>query len=1598
MAIMNRSARFSNRIGVRYWRRILRVLGIVAIAILSFGTVQASDGNRFAYLDGGTPYFPSRTFPKLVTPQWVGEPGVEAVVVLAIDDMREPKKYEAFLRPVLQRLKRIDGRAALSIMTCSVKPEDPQLKSWLDEGLSLEIHTVDHPCPLFKEGNFAKAKSTYDRCIDLLNKVPGNVPVAFRMPCCDGLNTVSPRFYAEIFCKTTPAGKFLQIDSSVFIQFADDDHQPGASQRTQPPMERFGKYVPRDRGFINQISDYSYPYVIDRLCWEFPCTMPSDWEANHYHKPNNPLTVSDWERALDLTVRDQGVMTMVFHPHGWIKNSQIVELIDYAVKTYGQKVKFLNFREALDRINKNLLDGNPLRNASGGDNGVRILDVNADGHMDVVIANAQTRRTRIWVPQTGTWSTAAFPCRLDQSSEGREAVFADFGNRTASPASVVEFTDTPGSPAHQLGGWDFNGREWVPAQWLPSLAHCLAEHISNVATGKSAVSRLMFRDLDGDGCCEAIAGDSNRASIFLLAGRPNQSHWSKAKFTLPPQTTIVNFKGLEAGLRFEDVDGDGALDVLFSNAERYSLDLFESLEKGWRRHVFAERRGTHSSADEVPMIARADGTNNGAWFRDGKLWVQNEDTDRRKYLVDERLADNWLKDVSVGPLSPEQSLRAIRVRPGFTVELVAAEPLVKDPVAFEWGPEGKLWVVEMGDYPLGADGKGRPGGRVKLLEDTNGDGRYDRATVFVDHLNMPNGILPWNKGILITAAPEIIYAVDTDGDGRADYREVLYRGFREGNPQHRVNGLVRGLDNWIYCANGDSGGIIASTRSGRHCDLGGRDFRIRPSTGEIEPEFGSTQFLRSRDDWGDWFGNSNSDPLWQFVLEERYLRRNPLGFAAQVRHNVSVTPGASRVYPISRTERRFNDFSAANHFTSACSAIVYRDELFGPEFEGNSFVSEPVHNLAHREVMRREGIVFTSRRAQDEEQSEFLASRDNWFRPTMIKVGPDGALYIATMCRKVIEHPEYIPKSLQKGLDFRAGSELGRIYRVFPTGTKLRRVPNLAAAGMAALVAAIDSPNAWERDTAQQLLVERKDRAAIGPLRALAKQGKRPQGRLQALWTLHGLEALEAGLVIEAFSDPSWGVRKNALRLAEPYLAKNTDVQRAVLRSADDADAAVQLQAAYALGEFDDRRAADALSRLALRHAEDPYFITGVLSSLNRDNIDDVLTKILSDSRAKVPESLISRLLTAAVLLKSNHALATALSAATRPEGLESDRTVALLRLAAIWHALNRLGKSFDRLETGATPEMRTAMDRMDAILADARNQLHNPNAPEALRIAAVKALGLRERDVQRDIAALAGTLLPQNSAALQIAAVDRLGEMKGDEVPALLLRGWKSHRPAIRDRIVEILLRRSYWTRLFLDAVEKRTVAAREVEMVRWQQILQSGEPSQRKRTEKTLAGLIDPNRQRVVQQFRSTVALAGDAGRGKAVFARHCATCHKLDGVGQNVGPDLASRKDKSPESLLIAVLDPNRSVEPKYVTYVAVTTGGRIYNGILADESANGVVLIGATGERVELLRSQIEELSSTSKSLMPEGLEKDLPPQSLADIIAYVQAFDAPTSDR
>jgi putative membrane-bound dehydrogenase-like protein len=438
---------------------------------------------------------------------------------------------------------------------------------------------------------------------------------------------------------------------------------------------------------------------------------------------------------------------------------------------------------------------------------------------------------------------------------------------------------------------------------------------------------------------------------------------------------LINSKGNDAGLRFVDINEDGFDDVVFSNHERYGIWLFKDMQIGWSIEVLSGQRGKRKAEEELPPIVREDGTKNGFFVHSRHLFWQNEDTAHLADLVDRRSFEELLKNVKPAAKSPEMSLRSIHVKPGFSVELVAAEPLVMDPVAFEWGADGKLWVAEMADYPVGNDN----GGRVRFLKDTDGDGKYDKSTLFLDGFNFPNGVMPWKKGVLITAAPEILYAEDTNSDGTADLKKVLFTGFGQGNQQHRVNGLAYGLDNWVYCANGDSNGRIKSSKTEKVIYISGRDFRINPETGELDPQSGRTQFGRNRDNWGNWFGSNNSNPHYHFVLTDHYLRRNPhITFPNPMNH-VSVTPGAAVCYPISKSLARFNDYNKLNRFTSACSTIIFRDNLFRKEFAGNSFVSEPVHNLVHREVVSLKGVTFTSRRADDEQTSEFLASRTTGF-------------------------------------------------------------------------------------------------------------------------------------------------------------------------------------------------------------------------------------------------------------------------------------------------------------------------------------------------------------------------------------------------------------------------------------------------------------------------------------------------------------------------------------------------------------------------------------------------------------------------------------------
>jgi putative membrane-bound dehydrogenase-like protein len=1190
--------------------------------------------------------------------------------------------------------------------------------------------------------------------------------------------------------------------------------------------------------------------------------------------------------------------------------------------------------------------------------------------MDLMVGNHKAHSTYLWNTQDARFEVKALR-RLHGFATNNGPQFGVSGKKKATTIVSPERT--------HLAQW--TGDDWSG---------------ENVQLTSARLVTLL--DINGDGICELIATRPSYAEVWRDID--DQSRRTTT-LQIPDDWGGERGKKKESvsrqGIRFIDVDTDGDLDWLQSDERGCSLYLFNDWNDGWSIKVFDhERAAPEAGAPMLPPFIRADGTNNGVWLHSDTIWWQNEDTAKLPDLVD-RVS---LKDLRAyinkvlhneeasekleipTPKETKEALESFRLPPGFKIELVASEPLIVDPVAYDWAPDGSLYVVEMRDYPQGMDAKGKPGGRVKHLFDDDGDGRYDRAETFLDEIPFPTGVKVWRKGVLVSAAPEIFYAEDTNGDGKAEKRETLYRGFGEGNQQHRVNGLRWGLDGWLYVGNGDSGGEIESVKTKKRIAIGGRDLRIRPDTGEMEAQSGNTQFGRECDDWGNWFGGNNSEPMWHYTLDDHYLRRNPHIAAPSVRKVVSVTPGNAQIFPASKTLMRFNDFHTANRFTSACSPMIYRDHLLGDDFYGNSFVCEPVHNLVHREIVFADGATFTSRRPDTEKESEFLASTDNWFRPTMARTGPDGALWISDMYRFVIEHPTWIPLAIQKQLDLRAGEDKGRIYRVYREDHKPRKIENVTGFDTGELVSLLSSPNGFQRDLAQQMLVWDKHEAAEPLLRKLLSEAKEPTTRLHALCTLELLGKLTPPDIVHATKDEHAGVRRHAYRCAEAFIETSPEVLHAVVNS-DDPDKFVRVQVAYTLGASKDERTLSALALTLSNQRDDPIITAAALSSARADTLGDLLGWVFATGPQPPPAN--EKLLGMASALGNLKVIDQAIA------GLipKSPKQLELWQMQAVARMLETL----DSKQHGLINKLdRDSLERLDEVAKLLPEIATNGKLDE--RTVAVRLIPLI-MDTNDVVMHLTPLLAGQQSPEIQVAAAAGLARTNGVIATAAMLKDWNEKTPAVRSETLELLMGTREGALQLLSAIRSKDVPLGDLGIRRRQRLLSHEDDQIRSLAAKVIVDKVDANRQKVIDEYAAALAkVTGDATRGKNVFAKKCSQCHKLDGVGHDVGPNLASLTDRSTQAMLVAVLDPNRAVEAKFIEYQAVTNDGRQHRGILAAETSTSLTLVGPEAKQETLLRSELDELKSSGLSLMPVGVEKELPPQALADVIVYLGSFRPP----
>lgn len=948
------------------------------------------------------------------------------------------------------------------------------------------------------------------------------------------------------------------------------------------------------------------------------------------------------------------------------------------------------------------------------------------------------------------------------------------------------------------------------------------------------------------------------------------------------------------------------------------------------------------------------------------------------------------------PRTPGDELATFRVRPGFRVELVAAEPAVVDPVAFAFDERGRLFVVEMPGYPNGGLGDGPPTepGRIKLLEDRNGDGIFETAKVFTTGLRFPTGLTPWRGGLFVADAPRIIYCPDADDDGVADRQEVWFEGFGTHNIQQLPNSLQFHLDNHLHGCNGrNESHIRAAARPDEPpVPLRGRHFRFDPRRpGHFDPTTGGGQYGLAFDAWGNGFTCTNSEHLRQLVLPDHYLRRQPALPALAAVVDIPDHGAAAKVQRISpfegwrveRTQRRRQGADAqrfpstelvpGGYMTSASGLTVYLGDQFPAEYHGNVFVCDPANNLIHRDVLVGAGPVFTAKRGDHD--CEFFASTDNWCRPVFLANGPDGALYFADFYREVIETPLSLPDDIKARANLGSAGK-GRIWRIVAESAPARQKPtDLHGLAKRDLVPLLGDNNGWHRLTAQRLLIERGavDSATLEVLQQLAREGS-PVARSHAGWTLVGLGQLSDAVVLAALKAETPQLREQGLKWAEARLASPT-VRAAVLGCVNDAAERVRWQLAFTLGEWrGEPAAAEAWRTLAQRDGGSPWHRQALLSAVG------------PHVGAWVPDCVTDPALDHELRLNLVRIVAATGSPDRVREMARILHAPAAENLSFLFRFRDGLAYRGETLDWLVKPSW-LKPEAMDQWFNVAHAAIQDDRQPLAQRRQAVDLLAAGEWSRVRE--KLRGLLAPTQPPAVRRQVILGLARRAEPEATEWLIDQLTTGTPSLRHDAGQALLQRADRVRAVLAAVEGKRLAANALDPTQLAALRKHPDADVRHAAVQLEALQSRRDRQTIVTAYRPAVELPGRSDQGRAVFRKHCVACHRLENIGDQVGADLlAALPNKTKEQLLLDILDPNREIDPRFMNYIVVTKQGLTHTGIVVADLPARVTLQRAEKMETDIPRVQIDEMQTTGLSLMPEGFEKDLTPQDLADLMAYL----------
>lgn len=956
--------------------------------------------------------------------------------------------------------------------------------------------------------------------------------------------------------------------------------------------------------------------------------------------------------------------------------------------------------------------------------------------------------------------------------------------------------------------------------------------------------------------------------------------------------------------------------------------------------------------------------------------------------------------------SAQEDLSTFKLEPGFKIELVASEPLVRDPVDMMIDEYGHMYVVEMPGMPLNKSGLGK----VIMLSDTDGDGKMDKRTVFADSLTLPSGIMRWKKGVIVTDPPNVYYMEDTNQDGKADIKRVMLTGFDTSNLEANVNNPEYGLDNWVYLSDLPvvNGGHVHYVDDSSGTTLAESSVRIRPDDHQIEVLSGQTQFGQTFDEWGNHLMVSNSNHIYQNVIDARYLQRNPYLIASSA---VQTLADHNEVFPITKNPE-YQMLTDVGVFTSACGLTAYLGGAFPDKYNSDvTFVCEPVSNLIHVDHLVPSGVTFKAKRIL--EKKDFLASTDPYCRLVNMYVGPDGALYVVDFYRQVIEGPEFMSQDVLDTVDLYNGTKKGRIYRISADGApdaSWTKGLHLGDATDNELVEKLADKNIWWRRNAQRLLVDRKGGEAVPALIKMAQNNQSPLGRLHALWTLQGIGKLSPELIGHALKDKVPQIRENAIRLAELHLKDDPELTKELLTLKDDSDSKVRFQLLLTLGFINTPEVNQIRQQLLFKDINDKWVQIAALSASSSQAIallNAVLAKFEPGNSAY--SSLVERL-SAMIGASQNTAVirgfidkATAgstdkwqaplleglaqglKSRSALPEGIQAAREV--LIQSCLKHPSMAVRK-------GALNVLRTigpgTGSQIRAAMAQAKNMAGDHNLSEEQRAGAINFLALQ--DPKPYSAMLKQLVNPKEPMQVQLAALSTLSIIPGVEVSKYILQQWLTLSPGVRNAAINTFMSDDKRISLLLDAVESGKINVGEISWPQSVRLRSLGNMALRARSRKLLTNKSD-KREDVIKDYQAALKLTGNADKGKAVFTANCAICHQIrGGSGRAFGPDLGTVHAWAPSDIMTNILDPNRSISHGYDTWDVTLNNGESVQGVISSETPTAITLSDASGKTNNIARQDIKSLKALGMSAMPLGLEKKISKQQMADLLVFLRQGD------